>query len=125
MMAVTALAALMLSASLPAVAGSPKGVCQGGGYNKVVLADAMAKYWAWYYGGIGPQEIGNLFLVPLPTNGVQISDDPLVYQGDTSFTVRTGKTLVLPMSFFTGESYVDGTFDDPADYPTDYLASSL
>jgi hypothetical protein len=123
--AATLMAALMLSVSLPAVAGSPMGVCQAGGYNKVVLADAMAKYWSWYYGGVGSQELGHLFLVPLPTNGVQISDDPLVYQGDTSFTVRTGKTLVLPMSFFTGESYVDGTFDDPADYPTDYKASSL
>jgi len=119
------LAAVMLMVSSGAVAGSPKGVCQAGGYNKVVLADAMAKYWAWYYGGIGTQEIGRLFLVPLPTNGEQISDDPLIFQGDTSFTVRTGKTLVLPMSFFTGESYVEGPPDDPADYPTDYKASDL
>lgn len=121
----TMMAALMLFASAPAVAGSPKGVCQAGGYNKVVLANAMARYWTWYYGGIGPQQIGNLFLVPLPTNGVQISDDPVIYQGDTSFTVRTGKTLVLPMSFFAGESYTDGTFDDPVDFPTDYKASDL
>ena len=123
--AATLMAVLML-ASPTALAGSPKGVCQAGGYNKVVLADAMAKYWTWYYGGqVGPQEIGNLFLVPLPTNGAQISDDPLVYQGSTSFTVRTGKTLVLPMSFFVGESYVEGPPDDPANFPTDYKASSL
>jgi hypothetical protein len=125
MMAVTALAAVMLSAAMPAAAGSPKGICQAGGYNTVQLADAMTKYWSWYYGGVGPQEIGRLFLVPLPTNGQQISDDPLIYQGSTSFTVRTGRTLVLPMSFFTGESYTDGTFDDPVDYPTDYKSSSL
>jgi hypothetical protein len=125
MMAVTAVAALMLSATLPAVAGSPKGACQAGGYNKVVLADAMARYWTWYYGGTGSQELGRLFLMPLPTNGEQISDDPLIFQGSASFTVRTGKTLVLPMSFFVGESYVDGTVDDPADFPTDYKASSL
>lgn len=122
--AVTLLAAFML-ASPSASAGSPKGVCQAGGYNKVVLADAMAKYWAWYYGGIGTQQVGHLFLVPLPTNSVQISDDPLIFQGDTSFTVRTGKTLVLPMSFFLGESYTDGSFDIPAENPTDYKASSL
>jgi hypothetical protein len=122
----TVLAALMLSAAPPAVAGSPKGVCQAGGVNSVVLADAMTKYWSWYYGGqVGPQELGRLFLVPLPTNGVQISDDPLVFQGDASFTVRTGRTLVLPMSFFLGETYIDGTFDDPANFPTDYKASSL
>ena len=121
------MAALMLFASAPAVAGSPKGVCQAGGYNKVVLANAMARYWSWYYGGVGPQQIGNLFLVPLPTNGAQISDDPLVFQGDTSFTVRTGKTLVLPMSFYLGETYVgnDPPPDDPANYPIDYKASDL
>lgn len=123
--AATFLAVSML-ASPSAIAGSPKGICQAGGVNRVVLADAMATYWRWYYEGqLGPQEVGRLFLVPLPTNGVQISDDPLIFQGDTSFSVRTGRTLVLPMSFFVGESYVDGTFDRPADFPTDYKASSV
>jgi hypothetical protein len=123
-LAATWMAALML-ASPAAFAGSPKGVCQAGGYNRVVLASAMAKYWTWYYGAVGSQQIGHLFLVPLPTNGTKISDEPLIYQGDAKFTVRTGKTLVLPMSFFVGESYVDGTFDDPANFPTDYKASTL
>jgi hypothetical protein len=126
-MAATALAALMLFAAAPATAGSPKGICHAGGYNQVVLADAMARYWNWYYGGVGPQQVGPLFFVPLPTNGEQISDDPLIFQGSTSFTVRTGKTLVLPMSFYLGETYVDNTPppDDPANYPIDYKASSL
>jgi hypothetical protein len=123
-MAATVMATAMLMAPTSAFAGSPKGVCQAGGYNQVILADAMAKYWTWYYGGVGPQEIGNHFLVPLP-NGNLISDDPLIFQGSTSFTVRTGKTLVLPMSFFLGESYVEGPPDDPADYPTDYKASTV
>jgi len=125
MLAAAVLAAGLLLASPFASAGSPKGVCQAGGYNKVVLADAMAKYWSWYYGGTGPQTIGNLFLVPLPV-GEEISAYPMsIYQGSTSFTVRTGKTLVLPMSFFVGESYADGSFDDPEEFPTDYKASSL
>lgn len=122
----TMMATLMLFAVTPAVAGNPMGICQAGGVNSVGLADSMIKYWSWYYGGqVGPQEIGNLFLVPMPTNGVQISDDPLIFQGDTSFSVRVGRTLVLPMSFFLGETYVDGTFDDPVNFPTDYKASSL
>jgi hypothetical protein len=124
MLTATLLAALLLVSPF-AFAGNPKGVCQAGGVNRVVLADAMAKYWTWYYGGVGTQQVGRLFLVPLPTNGEQISDDPLIYQGSTSFTVRTGRTLVLPLSFFVGESYVEGPPDDPADYPTDYKASSL
>jgi hypothetical protein len=123
-MAATVMATAMLITPSSAFAGSPKQVCQAGGYNQVVLADAMAKYWTWYYGGVGPQEVGNLFLVPLP-NGDPISEDPLIFQGSTSFTLRTGKTLVLPMSFFLGESYVEGPPDDPADYPTDYKASTL
>ena len=76
--AATVVAAGMLLASPFAQAGSPQGVCQAGGVNRVRLTDAMAKYWSWYYGGTGSQQIGNLFLVPLPTNGVQISDDPLI-----------------------------------------------
>jgi hypothetical protein len=123
-MAATALAALVLCAAVPATAGSPKGVCQAGGYNQVVLAEAMAKYWAWYYGATGSQELGNLFLVPLPS-GDQISDDPVIYQGEMSFSVRTGKTLVLPLTFFLGESYVEGPPDDPAAYPINYKASSV
>lgn len=124
MMAATSLAALALLASPVAMAGSPQGICQAGGYNTVVLADAMAKFWSWYYGGVGPQEVGNLFLVPLP-NGDLVSDDPLIFQGSTSFSVRTGRTLVLPISFFLGESYIEGPPDDPLDYPTDYKASSV
>lgn len=124
LMAAALLAALTIMASPVAMAGSPKGVCQAGGYNTVVLADAMAKYWSWYYGGVGPQEVDNLFLLPLP-NGDLISDDPLIFQGSTFFTVRTGKTLVLPMSFFLGESYVEGPPDNPADFPTDYKASTV
>ena len=57
MWAAILMAAGMLLATPFAVAGSPKGVCQAGGYNKVVLADAMAKYWTWYYGGVGSQQM--------------------------------------------------------------------
>lgn len=122
--AATLMAALMLSATPVAVAGSPKGVCQAGGVNQAVLANAMAKYWTWYYGGVGPQQIGHLFFVPLPS-GEQISENPLIFQGSTAFTVRAGKKLVLPMSFFLGESYVEGPPDDPASFPIDYKASDL
>jgi hypothetical protein len=124
-LAATWMAALML-ASPAAFAGSPKGVCQAGGYNKVVLADAMAKYWAWYYGGVGTQQVRNLFLMPLPSDGEWTSvGNVLTFQGNESFEVRTGRTLVLPMSFFVGESYVDGTYDDPENFPVDYKASTL
>lgn len=41
--------------------------------------------------------------VPLPS-GDLISADPLIFQGATSFSVRTGRTLVLPMITVYGES---------------------
>jgi hypothetical protein len=120
------MAAFLLLASPLAVAGSPQGVCQAGGYNKVVLADAMAKYWRWYYGGGGPQEIAQLYLVPMPSEGDWTSaGNVLTFQGSKSFEVRTGRTLVLPLSFFLGESYVEGPPDDPANFPIDYKASTL
>lgn len=122
---VTIVAAVMVLASPGAFAGNPKGACQAGGYNRVILAEAMAQYWSWAYGGIGSQESGHLFFVPLPTDGVQVSNDPVVFQGSTSFSVRTGRTLVLPLTFFLGESYVEGPPDDPAFYSLDYKASSL
>jgi hypothetical protein len=123
--AATLMAVLML-ASPSALAGSPKGVCQEGGYNKVVLGDAMAKYWRWYYGGGGPQEIGHLFLVPMPSEGDWTSEgNVLTFQGSKSFDVRAGRTLVLPLTFFLGESYIDGTYDDPENFPIDYKASTL
>ena len=81
--------------------------------------------------GVIPQEAGRLFFVPLPS-GDQVSSDPLIFQGATSFSVRTGRTLVLPMITIYGESYTDppGYPDDnPDDYVgvgrIDFLASSL
>jgi len=124
LVAATMLAAVTLIASPIVTAENQKGVCQCGQDSRNMLDDAMAKYWRWYLGGVGPQEVGQLFFVPMP-NGEQISEDPFIYQGSESFTIRSDKTLVLPMSFFLGESYVEGPPDNPADFPTDYKPSSL
>jgi hypothetical protein len=123
-------AVTMLAATGPVSAGSPKGVCQAGGVNTAVLEEAQLQYWQWYF-GIGSQEAGRLFFVPLPSAD-QISSDPAIFQGATSFSVRTGRTLVLPMISVYGESYTDSTGypdDDPDDYVgvgrIDFLASTL
>jgi hypothetical protein len=127
---VASAAVTMLAVTGPVLAGSPKGVCQAGGVNTAVLEKAQVQYWQWYF-GIGSQEAGRLFFVPLPS-GDQVSSDPLIFQGATSFSVRTGRTLVLPMITIYGESYTDppGYPDDnPDDYVgvgrIDFLASSL
>lgn len=123
-MAAIALAVAMLCVSVPATAGNPRGICQAGGVNRTLLAPAMEAYWRWYYGGVGTQSLGRMFLVPLP-NGEMISEDPMIFQGSLSFNVRTGKTLVLPLAFFLGEAYEEGPPDDPANYPMDYRDSQL
>jgi len=123
------IAVTMLASTGPAVAGSPKGACQSGGVNTAVLEKAQLQYWQWFF-GVGSQEAVPLFFVPLPS-GDPISDDPLVFQGATSFAVRAGRTLVLPMIGVYGESYTDPSVpdDNPDDYvgvgKIDFLASSL
>jgi hypothetical protein len=120
----------MLAATGPVLAGSSKGACQAGGVNTAVLEKAQVKYWQWFIGG-GSQEAGRLFFVPLPS-GDQISDNPAIFQGEMSFSVRTGRTLVLPMITVYGESYTDPPGypdDDPDDYVgvgrIEFLASTL
>jgi hypothetical protein len=115
-------ACALLAIAQPAAA-APQGACRAGGYNQAILAPAMEKYWRWNLGG-GSQSAVSLYFVPLPA-GELISDDPYISQGSESFSVRVGRTLVLPLTFFIGESYVDGSRDDPADYPLNFRGSRV
>ena len=119
--AVIAMAAWMLLAMAPEASATSKGVCQG--YSKAILVPAMESYWRWNLDG-GPQNVGPLYMVPLPA-GEKISDDPLITQGTESFSVRVGRIMVLPLTFFLGESYDDGSSDDPADFPLDFKGSQV
>ena len=126
--AAAVLAAGMLLASPFALAGNPQGVCQAGGYNKVMLGEVQRVFWesyvrdAWGTGG-GEPATGRWFFIPVP-EGTPVSDDPLVFQGSASFTIPVGKTLVFPFSVLVGESYLDGS-EDPPGLPVDYKGSSL
>ncbi len=122
--AVVILTAWMFVVALPASAHGSKGACRPGGFATGVLTSAMERYWRWDLAGEGAQDKGPLFLMPLP-DGTPISDDPWITEGSESVTVGVGKSLVLPLTFFIGESYDDGSADDPADYPLDFKASSL
>lgn len=120
-MAAIAVAAWMLLTTAQEASATSKGVCQA--YGQSILAPAMESYWRWSLGS-GAQNVGPLFMVPLPA-GDAISDDPFITQGSESFSVRFGKVLVLPLTFWLGESYDDGSVDDPADYPFDFKASRV
>ena len=120
--------AVALMTGLPAMAGGghgKEGICSRAGhaYTRAV-ALSQQFYWPWNLGASNHQTVGPLFMVPLP-EGTPVSDDPFVLQGSTSFDVKPGRTLVLPISVYIGEAYEDGTQDDPADSPIDFAASSL
>ena len=120
--------AVALMTGLPAMAGGghgKEGICSRAGhaYTRAV-ALSQQFYWPWNLGASNHQTVGPLFMVPLP-EGTPVSDDPFVLQGSTSFDVKPGRTLVLPITVYIGEAYEDGTQDDPADSPIDFAASSL
>lgn len=119
--AAIAVAACLLLTTAQQASATSKGACPG--YSKAILAPAMESFWRWNLGG-GPQNVGPLFMVPLPA-GEPVSDDPYITQGSESFSVRVGRILVLPLTFWLGESYDDGTSDDPADWPFDFKASRV
>ena len=56
------------------------------------LADAMAKYWAWYYGGVGTQQVRNLFLMPLPAGRAERRSGRK-YQPETSAKIPIGRLI--------------------------------
>lgn len=119
--AAIAVAGCLLLTTAQQASATSKGACQG--YSKAILAPAMEGFWRWNLGG-GPQNVGPLFMVPLPA-GEPVSDDPYITQGSESFSVRVGRILVLPLTFWLGESYDDGTSDDPADWLFDFKASRV
>ena len=117
-----------LMTGLPAMAGGghgKDGICSRAGhaYTRAV-ALSQQFYWPWNLGASNHQTVGPLFMVPLP-EGTPVSEDPFVLQGSTSFDVKPGRTLVLPISVYLGEAYDDGSEDDPADSPIDFAASLL
>ena len=117
-----------LLVGLPAMAGGghgKEGICSRGGHAYTrAIAVSQQFYWPWNLGASNRQTVGPLFMVPLP-EGTPVSDDPFVLQGSTSFDVKPGRTLVLPLSVYIGESYDDGTVEDPADVSIDFAASTL
>jgi hypothetical protein len=98
------LGAMLAVTALPAFAGSPKGACHAGGVNARVLGDTQRQYFEWYLGASDAQEVGRLFFVALPA-GNPVGEDPVIWTGEEQFSVSVGRTLVLPMSTWIGESY--------------------
>src|SRR5687767_14297572 len=66
----------------------------------------MAAYWTWYFTG-EPADgaVDNTVFLPIP-DGVPSEENPSIFVGETSFTLRPGEAFVLPLFVWIGERYV-------------------
>jgi hypothetical protein len=84
------------------------------------LAEWSEKYWQWNYRGADPAQamIGKTMLVPMPSNGVQMSgdwtwDNPALMVGSIEITMPAGTPFVIPEFAWIAERYA--TYPDKAD----------
>ena len=89
------------------------------GLDKQLLASS-----AWLTLPGYPDHRGNLQFMPLPAGTLDAMRN--VYVGQTAITVRPNEGLFLPMFYWFGETYADGSQDDP-DFPApaDFLGCNV
>lgn len=96
----------MASGIATAQAGNVPRACSSGGVS-YLLGQTEARYWEWALGANDAQQVGRLYFVPVPNgapnDGTATPDDPVIYVGSADVTVKTGFTLVLPISVYIGE----------------------
>jgi hypothetical protein len=79
------------------------------------LDDYLVGYSTWLLGGNQPDHEGNFIFMPLPSG--EDSDGDGVYTGEMDVTLKKNESFVLPIFFFYGETYNNGTpSDDPANH---------
>jgi hypothetical protein len=73
--------------------------------------------------------VGHVQLLPLPPeefiHGSGAPDDPFVFAGELAITLRPGAPFVLPLLTLYGETYKDGTSDDPAAFTGTTMSATL
>jgi hypothetical protein len=80
------------------------------------LGEWMVRYFEWML-GVGPNGGNGLTFLPLPAgeyvSGSFTLDDPGILEGDLELTVKPGQSFMIPITAWLGESYLDGSVDDP------------
>ena len=73
------------------------------------FADWLRDYWAWSYGGVGPQvQPNNVFFMPVPVpadDAWETKDGKLIGTAQMDLTVEPGTKLVLGVLSWIGETY--------------------
>lgn len=117
-----ALCLAIVVAALPlAVAGTP-GNSNAFGNS---LDEWMELYWTWLYGGDQEGRVGKVVFLPLPAADV-VSEDPLLFGGTETVTLKPGEKFVLPIFAWLGETYTEESGlppDDPDDVPLEVFTS--
>ena len=88
------------------------------------LARMLLAHNAWSLEPGRPDHRGNEQFVPIPSGTLDVTRN--VYVGTGSFTLRKNQGFFLPVFYWIGESYVDGSQDDP-DFPafSDFLDANV
>jgi hypothetical protein len=74
-------------------------------------------YWTWAFGGPQDEPVVNVRFLPLPSSSVEDYNPETKLReliGVQSVRIGPGQGFVLPVLAYGGESYADGSQDDPA-----------
>ena len=90
---------------------------QSNAYGKS-LDEWMKLYFTWLVSGSGPDHVGRVKFLPLPSpdcEGEGTPADPAICTGQLAVTLKPGTPFVLPVVAAVGETYLDESQDDPLD----------
>lgn len=74
----------------------------------------MDLYWTWALGGDQAGNVKKVVFLPVPEpSSVEEDEDGITLVGEMDFTLQPGEKFVLPMFVWIGETYDDGSVDDP------------
>ncbi len=113
------LAAAALSIATTGLSGDQKNATTNPNSNAYgqSFPEWLRDYWAWNYGGVGPQvQPNNVFFLPVPVPAQDAwnvgQDGRLIGTAEMSLAVKPGMKIVLGVLAWIGETY-DPTLDPP------------
>lgn len=111
---------LVLSLVMPITAGGVQPPQpQTDAYGKS-LTDWQLLYLTWLLGGDPVDHIGQVRFLPLP-QGTPQGENPVIFVGELATTLDPGAPFVLPIFAWIGESYDNGSADEPL--PSDWFTT--
>jgi hypothetical protein len=89
------------------------------------LTEWLDIYWHWFLSEEYPKQgkVGSVQLLPFPDEVLVEGSDPPLYRGNLEMTLAPGTAIVIAAFGSLGETYNNGTPDDPPFSDADLLAS--